>query len=90
VSSSFVYRMLKHSAVVKRRAPLNNKSLSASKCHVTGKSVLGGTRGVGATIAGATIAGATIAGATIAGVMMVINLLQHQLVGKMTATSAMR
>jgi hypothetical protein len=36
------------------------------------------------------IAGAMIAGATIAGVMMVINLLQHQLVGKMTVTCAMR
>ena len=34
--------------------------------------------------------GIVLAGTTIAGVMMVINLLQHQVVGKMTVTCAMR
>ena len=53
----------------------------------------------GATIAGAMIVGKSLwslrvgivlAGTTIAGGVMVINPLQHQLVGKMTVTCAMR
>ena len=41
---------------------------------------------VGIVLAGTTIAGEVV----IAGGVMVINLLQHQLVGKMTVTCAMR